>query len=216
VLGLDSMRGIVADSKAYCKRTLGLCLEQRVGLITLVSRRCGVRQNWRRGASNTVRCPYCSKNLAVHARSLRDAGMGKVSSARWKWNMRTDDSRWQRSACSSCPPANWPSTRPAPTPLRKPKRPSASQSTSSVWKPDGVSMRPSPTMQAVVRDGGAASRVSGALMRSTIVWKRSPSRKSGRDKAVHRRPRPPRSKSAIVWYQGVAMGQNSLPWTTPP
>jgi transposase len=43
-LGLDGMRGIVADSKAYCRRTLGLCLEQRVGLITLVPRTCAVRQ----------------------------------------------------------------------------------------------------------------------------------------------------------------------------
>jgi transposase len=43
-LGLDGMRGIVADSKAYCKRTLGLCLEQGVGLITLVPRTCAVRQ----------------------------------------------------------------------------------------------------------------------------------------------------------------------------
>src|SRR5262245_12737614 len=43
-LGLDGVRGIVADSKAYCKRTLGLCLERRVGLITLVPRTCTVRQ----------------------------------------------------------------------------------------------------------------------------------------------------------------------------
>jgi len=43
-LGLDGVRGIVADSKAYCKRTLGLCLEQGVGLITLVPRTCTVRQ----------------------------------------------------------------------------------------------------------------------------------------------------------------------------
>src|SRR5499427_2162093 len=43
-LGLDGMRGIVADSQAYCKRTLGLCLQQRVGLITLVPRTCAVRQ----------------------------------------------------------------------------------------------------------------------------------------------------------------------------
>jgi len=42
-LGLDGVRGIVADSKAYGKRTLGLCLEQRVGLITLVPRTCAVR-----------------------------------------------------------------------------------------------------------------------------------------------------------------------------
>src|SRR5499427_157000 len=43
-LGLEGVRGIVADSKAYCKRTLGLCLERRVGLITLVPRTCAVRQ----------------------------------------------------------------------------------------------------------------------------------------------------------------------------
>ena len=43
-LGLDGVRGIVADSKAYCQRTPGLCLEQRVGLITLVPRTCAVRQ----------------------------------------------------------------------------------------------------------------------------------------------------------------------------
>ena len=42
-LGLAGVRGIVADSKAYCKRTLGLCLERRVGLITLVPRTCAVR-----------------------------------------------------------------------------------------------------------------------------------------------------------------------------
>jgi transposase len=43
-LGLDGVRGIVADSKAYCKRTLGLCLAQGVGLLTLVPRTCTVRQ----------------------------------------------------------------------------------------------------------------------------------------------------------------------------
>jgi transposase len=43
-LGLNGVRGIVADSKAYCQRTLGLCLEQRVGLITVVPRTCAVRQ----------------------------------------------------------------------------------------------------------------------------------------------------------------------------
>src|SRR5512132_1297343 len=43
-LGLNGVHGIVADSKAYCQRTLGLCLEKRVGLITLVPRTCAVRQ----------------------------------------------------------------------------------------------------------------------------------------------------------------------------
>jgi transposase len=43
-LGLEGMRGIVADSKAYSRRTLGVCLEQKVALITLVPRTCAVRQ----------------------------------------------------------------------------------------------------------------------------------------------------------------------------
>ena len=43
-LGLDGVRGIVADSKAYSRRTLGLCLEQGIGLVTLVPRTCAMRQ----------------------------------------------------------------------------------------------------------------------------------------------------------------------------
>jgi transposase len=37
-LGLDGFKGIVADSKAYSQCTLGLCLEQKVGLVTWVPR----------------------------------------------------------------------------------------------------------------------------------------------------------------------------------
>jgi transposase len=43
-LGLEGMRGIVADSKAYSRRTLGVCLERQVPLVTLVPRTCAVRQ----------------------------------------------------------------------------------------------------------------------------------------------------------------------------
>jgi len=43
-LGLEGVRGIVADSKAYSRRTLGVCLEQGIGLVTLVPRTCTVRQ----------------------------------------------------------------------------------------------------------------------------------------------------------------------------
>jgi transposase len=43
-LGLDGVRGIVADRTAYCKRTRGVCLERRVGRITLVPRPCAGRQ----------------------------------------------------------------------------------------------------------------------------------------------------------------------------
>src|SRR5262249_32298536 len=43
-LGLDGVRGIVADRKAYSRRPLGLCLEQGIGLVTIVPRTCAVRQ----------------------------------------------------------------------------------------------------------------------------------------------------------------------------
>src|SRR5438445_3248392 len=43
-LGLEGVRGIVADSKAYRRRTLGLCLEHGLGLVTLVPRTCAIRQ----------------------------------------------------------------------------------------------------------------------------------------------------------------------------
>jgi transposase len=43
-LGLEGVRGIVADSKASSRRTLGLCLEHKVDLITLVPRTCAIRQ----------------------------------------------------------------------------------------------------------------------------------------------------------------------------
>src|SRR5438132_389300 len=43
-LGLEGVRGIVADSKASSRRTLGLCLEHKIGLVTLVPRTCAIRQ----------------------------------------------------------------------------------------------------------------------------------------------------------------------------
>jgi Domain of unknown function (DUF4277) len=43
-LGLEGVHGIVADSKAYIRRTLGLCLERQIGRGTLVPRPCAIRQ----------------------------------------------------------------------------------------------------------------------------------------------------------------------------
>src|SRR5262247_2267077 len=42
-LGLEGVQGIVADSKGYSRRTFGLCLEEGIGLVTLVPRTCAVR-----------------------------------------------------------------------------------------------------------------------------------------------------------------------------
>jgi hypothetical protein len=57
-LGFDGVRGIVADSTAYCKRTLGLCLEKQVGLITLVRRSWGVRQEWEMWGQQQAALPF--------------------------------------------------------------------------------------------------------------------------------------------------------------
>jgi transposase len=43
-LGLEGVRGIVADSTASSRRTLGVCLERKLGLVTLVPRTCAIRQ----------------------------------------------------------------------------------------------------------------------------------------------------------------------------
>jgi hypothetical protein len=56
-LGLDGVRGIVADSQAYGNRTLGLGLEKQVGLITLVPRICGVRQELERWGQQQAALP---------------------------------------------------------------------------------------------------------------------------------------------------------------
>jgi transposase len=44
-LGLEGVHGLVADSKAYSRRTLGVCREHGLGLVTLVPRTCTVRQD---------------------------------------------------------------------------------------------------------------------------------------------------------------------------
>jgi transposase len=56
-LGLEGLVGIVADSKAYSQRTLGLCLEKQMGLVTLVPRTCGVRQELERWAQQQAPLP---------------------------------------------------------------------------------------------------------------------------------------------------------------
>ena len=68
-LGLDGFKGIVADSKASSQRTLGLCLEQQVGLVTLVPRTCGIRQEVEAWGQQQSSLPLV---LAKPARRLRD------------------------------------------------------------------------------------------------------------------------------------------------
>jgi len=79
-LGLEGVRGVVADSKTYSRRTLGLCLEHGIGLVTLVPRTCAVRQElevWGRQQSTLpllVEKPGRTKDEAPrhwHGQSMR-------------------------------------------------------------------------------------------------------------------------------------------------
>ena len=56
-LGLEGVIGIVADSKAYSQRTLGLCIEKQIGLVTLVPRTCAVRQDLEAWGQQQPRLP---------------------------------------------------------------------------------------------------------------------------------------------------------------
>jgi transposase len=56
-LGLEGVRGVVADSKAYSRRTLGVCLEHRLNLVTLVPRTCTVRQELEAWGRQQLRLP---------------------------------------------------------------------------------------------------------------------------------------------------------------
>jgi transposase len=56
-LGLAGVRGLVADSKAYSRRTLGICLEHGIGLVTLVPRTCAVRQELEAWGQHQVGLP---------------------------------------------------------------------------------------------------------------------------------------------------------------
>jgi len=60
-LGLEGMRGIVADRKAYSRRTLGLCLEHRIDLVTCVPRTCAVRQELETGGREQPALPLVLK-----------------------------------------------------------------------------------------------------------------------------------------------------------
>ena len=155
------------------------------------------------GGSSRAPCLCGSKSLGGHGQRRHGAGRGPVASARWKSHTLTGAARWKPCGFASCPLARWPSQRRWPPAPPKPRKPSASPSPASAWPLVGLPgrrmpRRPSVPLQAVGRDGGAANRPSGALLRSTIVSKRFARPKSARVEAVRRRRRPLRAQSASV------------------
>jgi transposase len=63
-LNLHGLKGLVSDSKAYTKRTLGLCLETGIGLVTLVPHTCSIRQEVEAWGQHQVSLPLLFERAA--------------------------------------------------------------------------------------------------------------------------------------------------------
>ena len=195
----------MADSKAYCKRTLGLCLEQRVGLITLVPRACAVRQEveaW--GQRHSVLPLLLEKPGRTRQEPPRRwHGQSVVRRVPVEYaDGRLDVAEIRFLVVHSSQLAHQAAVTYALPPKRR--KPSGSQRTSGAWKPAGLPVPPMrrrllQSTQGVARGGVGASHGRGVIMSCTIRSKRSMSRKSGRGEAVRRRRRSLRSRAAIAF-----------------
>jgi hypothetical protein len=97
-LGLGSVQGIVADSKAYSQRTLGLCLEHQVGLVTLVPRTCAMRQELEAWGQRQTSLPLLVDKPGKRRQDAPVGGMGAVWIARSKSNTAMGTWRWRQCA----------------------------------------------------------------------------------------------------------------------
>ena len=119
-LGLEGVRGIVADSKAYSRRTLGVCLEHKIDLVTLVPRTCAVRQELEAWGRSNPPCPCWWRNPGGrrheaprrwHGQSVLPPGGGRIQ--RWPRAPRRNCALWW------CIRVNWRSSKRRPMPPRK-------------------------------------------------------------------------------------------------
>ena len=61
-VGLEGVRGRVAESKAYSRQTLGLCLEPKIDLVTLVPRPGALRQALEAWGQQQLALPLLGEN----------------------------------------------------------------------------------------------------------------------------------------------------------
>src|SRR5262249_16568329 len=115
--GLDGVRGIVAYSKAYSRRTLGLCLEHGIGLVTV---------------SGALLCPHLPGSLLLCAvcrlaealmeaadahtpdpqlQPLGDEGRGEQEQGQGPIGSSSSALSTYTSSCLACAPRTLPTTR---------------------------------------------------------------------------------------------------------
>src|SRR5688572_7209325 len=202
-LGLDGVRGIVADSKAYCKRTLGLCLEQHVGLITLVPRTCAVRQEveaWgqQHGALPLLlekpgrtrqEPPRCWHGQSVVRRVPVEYADGRLDVAEIRFLVVHSSQLAHQAAVAYAAAQAKEAERVTEHVQHVEARwfACAADAEAAIAEYDGRA-----------RGGVGVSHGRGVTMSCTIGSRRSMSRKNGRVEVVRRRPRHPRSRSDIA------------------
>ena len=121
-LGWEGMRGIVTDSKAYRRRTLGLCIAHKIDLITLVLRTCAIRQELEAWGASNPRYLCWWRNPGGPRTKRPDAGMAIVCSAKWRSSTVRGASPRRNCASWWCIRVNWRSSKRRPMPLRQGKK----------------------------------------------------------------------------------------------
>jgi hypothetical protein len=169
-LGLEGVRGIVADSKASSRRTLGLCLERQIGLVTFVPRPCAIRQELEAWGRQQPTLPRLVEKPGGRRMRPLASGMGKACSAPWRSSTATDASLWRHCALSASMRANWRSSKPPRMPWPQRRKPKPWPTTGSGDRRGGLSvgLTPKPllrSMRAEARDAEAAVHAPGAIMR---------------------------------------------------
>jgi hypothetical protein len=184
-LGLDGVRGIVADSKASSRWTLGLCLARQIGLVTLVPRTCAVRQDLEAWGCQQPALPLLVEKPgrtqdeaprrwhghSVLRRVEVEDSEGRVALEAWRCVVVHSSPLAQQQTHTY---TNAQAKQPQPWP------PTCSMSTR-----DGVRARRMPqrrlrSMSTGDRGGAAASPRAGGIMRYTIVSWPTPAPRDGR------------------------------------
>jgi hypothetical protein len=118
-LGLDGGLGMVADSKAYSQRTLGLCIEKHIGLVTLGPRTWAVRQELEAWGQPHAPFPLWGEKPGRTQRDEPRRWWGpsverdvEVAYAAGRGSRRGSGFWW-------CMPASWPSNKSRPRPRRR-------------------------------------------------------------------------------------------------
>ena len=121
-VGLEGVRGRVAESKAYSRQTLGLCLEPKIDLVTLVPRTGAIRQALEAWGQQQLALPLLGEKPGADQGGKRPAaGMGQASCGRWRSSRVINGSCRKRCALSWCIRVNWRSSKPSPLPAAQVK-----------------------------------------------------------------------------------------------